>query len=417
MIGMAEWQDEWGPRPERKVTPYWWPPSLIMRQAASAILVGSLTRWKKMPTWFVKYCRKALPGAAGSLGMGCIGFPAHAVWEMTNACNLKCIHCHASGGKKGDELSTDEAKILINQLAEIPEFRMLAFTGGEPLVRPDLFELLAYSKALGFTNTIATNATLIDDETAMRLKQHGVVIAAVSLDGFNAETHDMIRGKTGIFDATLEGIRALNKAGILLHINITVMDYNLPELDQMMSLIEELNAGILLIYQLVPVGRGRDISDVALDIDGNERLMQFMVKAQSEAKAIIEPVAGTQYWSHLLNQAGIKSGPLMWLAEKVFHGCSAGRGFVYIKPNGDVWPCPFIEVSSGNIKDKPFTQIWAESPVFKELRNRETLLEGSCGACEYKKICGGCRGRAWAYTGNYMAEDPLCFIHPPSGQE
>ena len=417
MIGMAEWQDEWGPRPERKVTPYWWPPSLIMRQAASAILVGSLTRWKKMPTWFVKYCRKALPGAAGSLGMGCIGFPAHAVWEMTNACKLKCIHCHASGGKKGDELSTEEAKILIDQLAEIPEFRMLAFTGGEPLVRPDLFELLAYSKALGFTNTIATNATLIDDETAMRLKQHGVVIAAVSLDGFNAETHDMIRGKKGIFDATLEGIRALNKAGILLHINITVMDYNLPELDQMMSLIEELNAGILLIYQLVPVGRGRDISDVALDIDGNERLMQFMVKAQSEAKAILEPVAGTQYWSHLLNQAGIKSGPLMWLAEKVFHGCSAGKGFVYIKPNGDVWPCPFIEVSSGNIKDKPFTQIWAESPVFKELRNRETLLEGSCGACEYKKICGGCRGRAWAYTGNYMAEDPLCFIHPPSGEE
>jgi radical SAM protein with 4Fe4S-binding SPASM domain len=417
LIGMAEWQDEWGPRPERKVTPYWWPPSLIMRQAASAILVGSLTRWKKMPTWFVKYCRKALPGAAGSLGMGCIGFPAHAVWEMTNACNLKCIHCHASGGKKGDELSTEEAKILIDQLAEIPEFRMLAFTGGEPLVRPDLFELLAYSKALGFTNTIATNATLIDDETAMRLKQHGVVIAAVSLDGFNAETHDMIRGKTGIFEATLEGIRALNKAGILLHINITVMDYNLPELDKMMSLIEELNAGILLIYQLVPVGRGRDISDVALDIDGNERLMQFMVKAQSEAKAIIEPVAGTQYWSHLLNQAGIKSGPLMWLAEKVLHGCSAGRGFVYIKPNGDVWPCPFIEVSSGNIKDKPFTQIWADSPVFKELRNRETLLEGSCGACEYKKICGGCRGRAWAYTGNYMAEDPLCFIHPPSGEE
>ena len=366
-----------------------------------------------MPTWFVKYCRKALPGAAGSWGMGCIGFPAHPVWEMTNKCNLRCIHCHAYGGDENDELNTEEAKRLFDQLAEVPEFRMLAFTGGEPLVRSDLFELLAYSKALGFTNTLATNATLIDDKVAMRLKEHGVVIAAVSLDGFDAKTHDMIRVQPGVFDAAMEGIKGLNRAGILLHINITVMDYNFPELERMMSLIDELNAGILLIYQLVPVGRGRDISDVALDVEGNERLIRFMVETQSKIKAIIEPVAGPQYWSHLLKKSGINNGPLMWLAEKVFHGCSAGRGFVYIKPDGDVWPCPFIEVSAGNIKEKPFDQIWKGSQLIKDLRNRETLLEGSCGSCEYKKICGGCRGRAWAMTGDCMAEDPLCFIHLP----
>jgi radical SAM protein with 4Fe4S-binding SPASM domain len=414
---MVEWLNEWGPRPQRKVKPYWWPPSLLVRQALSAVLVGSLAGWRKMPTWFAKYCRKALPGAAGSLGMGCIGFPANPVWEMTNKCNLRCIHCHTYGGDGKDELTTEEAKRLFDQLAEVPEFRMLAFTGGEPLIRPDLFELLAYSKTLGFTNTLATNATLIDDSVAIRLNEHGVVIAAVSLDGFDAKTHDMIRGQPGVFDAAIEGIKALNKAGILLHINITVMDYNLSELERMMSLIEELDAGILLIYQLVPVGRGRDISDVALDIEGNERLVRFMVDAQSKIKAIIEPVAGPQYWSYLLNKSGINEGPLLWLAEKVFHGCSAGRGFVYIKPDGEVWPCPFIEMSAGNIKEKPFNQIWTESPLFETLRNRENLLKGSCGSCEYKKVCGGCRGRAWAMTGDYMAEDPLCFIHPPIEEE
>jgi radical SAM protein with 4Fe4S-binding SPASM domain len=329
---------------------------------------------------------------------------------MTSRCNLKCIHCHVSGSEERHELTTGEAKNLFEELAEVDEFRMLAYTGGEPLIRSDLFELLAYSKDLGFTNTLATNATLIDERVATRLKEHGVAIGAVSLDGFNAETHDRIRRQQGVFEAAIDGIRAMNDAGILIHINITVMNYNMPELEEMMSLVEELDAGILIIYQLVPVGRGRNIMSAALDKDANEKLVQFMAEAQSRIKAIIEPVAGPQYWSYLMNRAGIKSGPLMWLAEKVFHGCSAGRGFVYIKPNGDVWPCPFIELSAGNVREKPFKQIWEESKIFRELRDRESLLKGNCGACEYIKICGGCRGRAWALTGDYMAEDPSCFI-------
>jgi radical SAM protein with 4Fe4S-binding SPASM domain len=415
---MQEWSREWGEQPRRTVRPFWWPPTLIARQAASALYVGALSRWRGLPRWILSYGFKCLPGAAGSRGMGCIGFPAHPVWEMTTACNLRCIHCHTSGGKPSpDELTTEEAKRLLSQLARVPEFRMMAFTGGEPLVRGDLFELLAYSRALGFTNTMATNATLIDDDVARRLRRCGVVIAAVSLDGLDAETHDFVRGVPGAFEKALAGMRALRRAGILLHINITAMEYNLDQMDRLMALVDELDTGILLMYQLVPVGRGRGVEDAALDLSANERLIRFMAQAQREARAIMEPVAGPQYWPFLLQRNGIGRGPLLRLAETVFHGCSAGRGFVYIKPDGDVWPCPFVEVSCGNVRRTPFDAIWCGSAVLEDLRRREDLLKGRCGECEYRRLCGGCRGRAWATTGDYLAEDPSCFIHPSEDHE
>ncbi|NWG11224.1 radical SAM protein [Candidatus Bathyarchaeota archaeon] len=405
-------------RPRRKVRRFWWPPSLILRQTLSAFYLGALSRWRELPYWFLTYGFKCLPGAGGSKGMGCIGFPAHPVWEITSACNLHCIHCHASGGEPAqDELTTEEAKCMLNQLAEIREFRMMAFTGGEPLVRSDFFELLAYSKALGFTNTMATNATLIDDAVAERLRRCGVVIAAVSLDGFDPKTHDIVRGLSGSFEAALEGIRALRRAGILLHINITAMEYNMNQMEQLMTLVDELGAGILLMYQLVPVGRGRSISNVALDLSANERLIRFMARAQHMTKAIMEPVAGPQYWPFLLQRCKIASGPLLRLAETVFHGCSAGRGFVYIKPNGEVWPCPFIEVSCGNVREAPFSAVWEKSPILEDLRKREERLKGRCGECQYRRLCGGCRGRAWATTGDYLAEDPSCFIHSTDKDE
>jgi radical SAM protein with 4Fe4S-binding SPASM domain len=415
---MDGWLQEREERPRHRVRPLWWPPSLILRQLGSALYVGALAHWRELPRWILTYGLKCIPGAAGSWGQGCIGFPAHPVWEMTSACNLHCIHCHASGGKRAaDELTTEEAKRLMDQLAEVDEFRMVAFTGGEPLVRDDLFELLAYSQALGFTNTLATNATLIDDAEAHELRRCGVVIGAVSLDGFDAATHDYVRDQPGAFEAALRGIEALRRAGIPLHINITAMEYNMDQLEPLMTLVDELGAAIVIMYQLVPVGRGRGIEDAALDLGANERLIRFMVKAQSVTRAIMEPVAGPQYWPFLLQRAGIQGGPLLRLAETVFHGCSAGRGFVYIKPNGEVWPCPFIEISCGNVRETPFAQMWAMSPIFKDLREREQRLKGRCGDCEYRRLCGGCRGRSWAVTGDYLAEDPSCFIRPPNAND
>jgi radical SAM protein with 4Fe4S-binding SPASM domain len=396
-----------GVRP--RVKPFWWPPGLLARQAASALYLGFLAKWSRLPQWMLGCGLRCLQGAAGSTGMGCIGFPSHAVWEVTARCNLKCIHCHSSRSRKDGELSTDEGKDLLRQLAEVDEFRMVAFTGGEPLMRRDIFDLLDYSRELGFSNTLATNGTLVDEGTARDLRRSGVSIAAVSLDG-DRETHDAIRGHPGAYEAALGAMKAISGAGITLHVNITLMGSNLEQVEELMSTCRRMGAGIVLLYQLVPVGNGAKIGNLSLDATQHERLIRFMSTAQRDSYAVMEPVAGPQYWSYLLESRGIREGPLFGLAEKVFHGCSAGRGFAYVKANGDVLPCPFIEMVCGNVLTQGFKAIWEGSPVFRELRNREELLKGRCGGCRYRSVCGGCRGRAYKTSGDLMAEDPLCFL-------
>lgn len=388
-----------------------WPPSLVMKQLGSVLYFKHLVKWDHFGSWLFRHSIKSLPVAAGAYGMGCIGFPAHPAWEVTGACNLRCIHCHATSGKPApDELTTDEAKRFIDELARADEFRMLVYTGGEPLVRPDIFELFEHSRKAGFANVIATNATLIDDAMARQLANAGVVGAAVSLDSSVPEIHNRIRANPNAFDLAMRGIKAIAKAGILLQINVTAMEYNFDTLTDLIELADAKGSGIMLMYQLVPVGRGSNIESATLDITENERLLTYLKDAQKNVSTIVEPVAGPQYWPFLMEQSGKTDGIWMKMAEKVFHGCAAGRGFVYIKANGDVWPCPFVEVNAGNVRERSFDKIWRESEVFVNLRNRERTLKGRCGDCRYHGICGGCRGRAMALTGDYLAEDPSCFI-------
>ncbi|MGV8059288.1 MAG: radical SAM protein [Smithellaceae bacterium] len=370
-----------------------------------------LNRWQKFPGWLFNHGFRSIAVSNGASGMGCIGYPGHPVWEVTGACNLRCIHCHATSGRvASDELTTDEGKKLIDQLAATGEFRTLIYTGGEPLVRPDIFTLLKYSKEAGLVNIIATNGTLIDEEMAFKLKDHGVVCNAISIDAANPSTHDFARNKPGAFDLACRAIEATKKAGILLQINTTAMEYNMPHLPELIDFADNSGAGIMLMYQLVAMGRGEKIEKATLKKSANRYLSELIAEKQKKAKTIIEPVAGPQYWPYLLEKNGIRDGKLLKLAGSFFHGCAAGLGFVYIKANGDVWPCPFVEINAGNIRDLNFDKIYAEAPVFRHLRQREELLKGVCGECNYKTICGGCRGRALAYSGDYMAEDPRCFI-------
>jgi len=389
-----------------------WPPTLVLKQFGSILYFKHLVKWKKFGTWLTTHSMKSLPVAAGAIGMGCIGFPAHPAWEVTSACNLRCIHCHATSGKPSpDELTTDEAKKFIDELAKIDEFRMLVYTGGEPLMRPDLLELLEHSKKAGLANVIATNGTLINEDIAFRMKEAGVVGAAVSLDSSARDIHNKIRSNSQAFELAMEGIRAIKKAGILLQINVTAMEYNVETMDGLIELAESSGSGIMLLYQLVPVGRGSNIEEATLDVAENERLLKFLAEKQKDISTIIEPVAGPQYWPYLMELRHKKNPVWLKLAEYMFHGCAAGRGFVYIKANGDVWPCPFVEVKAGNVKTESFESIWNHSEVFVNLRKREETLRGACGECQYRKICGGCRGRAMAYHGDYLEEDPSCFIH------
>lgn len=394
-----------------KVKAFYNPPSLLFRQLGSTLLMGYLNRWRKFPGWLFRHGFKSIPVASGAWGMGCIGYPGHPVWEVTGACNLRCIHCHAVSGQAArDELTTDEGKRLIDMIAAESEFRTLIYTGGEPLVRPDIFELLRHSQKAGLANIIATNGTLIDEEMAFKLKDHGVVCHAISLDAADPSVHNMVRNKVGAFDLAMRGIEATRKAGIMLQTNTTAMEYNMPHLPELIDYADRCGAGIMLMYQLVAVGRGEKIEQATLKKSANQHLSELISEKQKSCSMIIEPVAGPQYWPYLLEKGGIQGGPLLKLAEKVFHGCAAARGFVYIKANGDVWPCPFVEVCGGNVRNTGFHQIYHESELFRNLRRREETLKGLCGECRYKTVCGGCRGRAHAYSGDYLAEDPRCFM-------
>jgi len=389
-----------------------WPPSSILKQFISILLFKHLIKWKYFYKWLFKYSFKTIPVAAGAWGMGCIGYPPHPVWEITNACNLNCIHCHAAGGKPAkDELTTEEGKKLIDEIARMKEFKTLVYSGGEPLMRPDLIELLNYSKKAGLINIIATNGTLITEDMAFKLKQSGVFCVAVSLDSSDPNIHNFIRKHPEAFSKAVQGIKNAAKAGILIQINTTAMEYNFETLGKLLEMGEDLGTGIYLMYQLVPVGRGNKIEDASLKVNKNEKLLKFLAEKQKNISAIVEPVAGPQYWPYLLEKNNKTSPFWRFIAERVFFGCAAGRGFIYIKANGDIWPCPFVEVNAGNIREQSLEYIYKNSTVLNNLRNRENTLKGKCKTCKYRKMCGGCRGRAWAYTGDYLAEDPSCFLN------
>jgi radical SAM protein with 4Fe4S-binding SPASM domain len=341
--------------------------------------------------------------------MGCIGFGVHAVWEVTTACNLRCRHCHATSSTASpDELDTKEGFRLLEQVAGLPGFQMLAFSGGEPLVRGDIDDLLAYSKKQGLVNVIATNGTLIDYPRAMDLKKLGVKGVAVSFDSTNPAIHNHIRQNPRAFDLAMRGIEACRRSGMVVQLNYTAMKENIGTLPEVVRFAHEIYADILLCYQLVPMGRGGAIGTSALSPDDNRELMRTLRTLQRDAVTIVEPVAGPQYWSHLLRRD--HTGPKVLIRKSPFHGCAAGWGLIYVKPQGEVWPCPFVPVSGGNIRITALKDIHQKSAIFMQLSQRDNL-KGKCGKCENRYICGGCRGKAYAAFGDALENDPTCYLH------
>lgn len=395
-----------------RVKPFYNPPTLLLRQAASAFYFSYLVGWKKLPHWLAKG-KRTLPTAAGAIGMGCIGFPIHPVWEVTNACNLRCKQCHACSGKQmPGELDTEEGKRLLDSIANIAEFRMLALGGGEPLVRPDIVELIAYARNLGLEISVATNGTLLSTELAREFKRLGVTNIAVGLNANNEGIHEQITNVPGSFARSINAVYATLEAGMNLQINTTVMKENRSSIPGLLDFASEVNAQIVLLYQLVPEGRGEE--EMELSIREYKALTEMVADKQRTNKAIIEPTCSPQYWAYLMsrNRNGNKPSILtMKLAEALFKGCVAGSGLCYIKPDGEVWPCPFVPLSAGNVRERPLEELWYHSELFNNLRDREKLTGEKCRSCRYKYMCGGCRGRAYAHDGDYLGDDPLCFLY------
>jgi len=285
---------------------------------------------------------------------------------------------------------------------------MLAFSGGEPLVRPDIEALLEHARRLGLVSVIATNGTLIDHHRARELRRLGVYGIAVGFDSTDPAIHNEIRRNPTAFERALRGIEASKAAGLVVQINFTAMRENLAVLPDMVRFCHDIQADIMLCYQLVTMGRGLEISSSALTPEENRHLVETIRALQKDAITIVEPVAAPQYWPHLLGLDG--TGPKPTTPGTLFHGCAAGWGLVYVKPDGEVWPCPFVPVSGGNVRSTCLETIWHESPIFRDLSDR-SRLKGLCGSCENRFICGGCRGKAYQASGDPLAEDPTCYLH------
>ncbi len=324
-------------------------------------------------------------------------FPFHLVWNVTNACNLRCEHCFSASGKPlPGELTTAEAIDLLDQLAEVGVFD-LAFCGGEPLIRRDVFDLLAHAAERGITTGIGSNGWLVNDATLGRLVRARVQRLQISLDGL-AANHDLIRRRSGLFARTVAAISASVASGLRTHVCFTVHRGNLADLEPVIDLCAGLGVHLFNLSQFVPVGRGERVRD--LSVQAWRDVLALWARKRRE-------YAGRMaFTSHLAQLALIDP---QFAACRGFRGCQAGTGQGAITATGDVLPCVVLPTPVGNVRERSFAEIWTESPVLRRLRARENL-RGLCGSCALRESCGGCRGVAWASTGDYLAEDPRCWL-------
>ena len=388
---------------KKAVKPFYIPFSLPANQIEMIFSFAELTSWRKLYWWAVQ-SPKLFKTAAGAKGIGCFGYPSHPVFEITTNCNLKCSGCHANGGEKMyEEMTTEEAKSVIEGLSKIDDFRMLVFTGGEPFLRKDFFTLVRYAKDLGFYPTIASNGTLLSKDIAKELKKSGITGLALSIDSVNPTKHDLLRGVEGSFDKVLDGIKILEEEGLYIQANVTLSKSNYAEIDELLKLSDNLNAHVILLYQFIPTGRGKDLYEVALNKDELYNVIEKAYSMQKNLKPVIAPIGLPEYWAYIFSKKGKYANSM----KKYFPGCIAGKGMFYIKPNGDVWPCAFLPIKAGNVLEEDPYDIWTKSEVFLSLRDRSNL-KGKCGDCNYKDVCGGCRARAYAFSNDFLSEDPLC---------
>ena len=349
--------------------------------------------------------------------------PFLVVWNFTYKCNLNCKHCYSESGNISKmELSTEEAMKVVDQIADFG-VTSLAFSGGEPLMRKDFFEVARHAVDAGLYVSLATNGTLLNEENVKKLKEIGLHYVEVSVDGANAKTHDFFRGKSGAFDQTIQGLKNCLKKDICTCIAVTGTKNNLTEIPAVLEMAENMGIDRFTLFNFVPVGRGKDI--IAADPSPQEReaLLSYLNKQLSEdhkiailsttpqlARVALQAYSPTQddIIMPLAHMEATKISKRAKALADFIGGCGAGRLYCAISPEGNVQPCVFLPLVVGNLKTERIEDIWFNSPVFKDLRDRGNL-KGRCGKCEYKFVCGGCRARAFTYHNDYLMSDPGCI--------
>lgn len=319
-------------------------------------------------------------------------------WNTTNRCNLTCSHCYRDAGKKyEEELNTLEAKTLLTQIAKAG-FKIMIFSGGEPLMREDIFELIEYAIHLGLRPVVGSNGTLITYDIAKKLKKAGAATVGISIDSLNPKKHDSFRGYEGAYRDTIYAMKNCRDVGLRFQIHTTVMNWNKDEIINMTDFAVAMGASAYHIFFLVPTGRGEKIDEEMLTSIEYENLLTSIMKKQQQVNIEMKPTCAPQFL-RIAEETGTK--------VRFSRGCLAGISYCIINPKGEVQPCAYLYEIAGNVRETPFDIIWKESSVFNELRTLN--YKGSCGICKYKQSCGGCRARAAYYNnGDYMAEENLC---------
>ena len=336
-------------------------------------------------------------------------------WETTRNCNLSCVHCRAAAtnGPYAGELDTNRAFALLDQIAEVGR-PIIILTGGEPLLRKDIFDIAKHGDDLGLRMVMAPNGTLITPQIAEKMAASGIRRISASIDGATKAFHDKFRGVDGAFDAAIRGIEYVKAAGIEFQINTTITKTNLDQIPRILELAEELGAAAHHIFLLVPTGRGKYIVDQAIDADSYESTLNWFYDQREKTSLQLKATCAPHYYRILRQRARNEGKTISFEShglDAVTRGCLAGTGFCFISHTGIVQPCGYTDVECGDITRDTFGHIWRNSPVFLKLRDFKQL-EGKCGRCEYRAVCGGCRARAYEATGNYMAEEPLCAYQP-----
>ena len=336
-------------------------------------------------------------------------------WELTRSCNLACSHCRASAerGPYPGELSTQEVLRVMDEIASFSK-PVIILTGGEPLLRSDIFSLARHGTQKGFRVVMATNGTLLTEEIVKEMKGSGIQRVSISLDGPDAETHDAFRKVKGSFEGSLRGIELLKKGRMEFQINTTVTRINLHVVPDMLRLAVRLGAVAHHLFLLVPTGRGKELQNQEISALDYEKTLHWFYEQRDRVPLQLKATCAPHYYRILRQRAkqeGKKISPKEYGLDAMTRGCLGGISFCFISHVGEVQPCGYLELKCGNVREKPFDQIWAQSEIFKNLRNMNGY-QGKCGRCEFRKVCGGCRARAYETSGDYMAEEPYCIYEP-----
>jgi len=330
-------------------------------------------------------------------------------WEVTRRCNLACVHCRASASDEpcDDELSTRECFALLDEIASFAR-PVIILTGGEPLLREDIFDIAEYGAGKGLRMVMAPNGTLVDVEVADKLKRAGIARISLSLDGANAGAHDSFRQVEGAFYAVIRAARAAKEAGLEFQINSTVTSINVSEIPDIMNLAVDMGASAFHVFMLVPTGRAKGLENGMIGAEECESFLRWL-HGETEAQPIPIKATCAPHFYRIAKQAERDgaAGGCAGVLDRTTRGCLAGMAFCFVSHVGDVYPCGYLELNCGNVRDESIENIWTTAEPLLTLRDFKNY-RGKCGTCGFVKVCGGCRARAYAVTGDYLQDEPLC---------